>query len=1205
MKRILVSIVSFVLLSLTALAQPHFLSDWKMHREGDSHSYQVKVPCTVAGALNEAGAFGQNVLDEDRYFKIDRAQFDSPWVFTTQFDTPKGLHHILRFEGLGYSADIKLNGTPIATADTTVGVFSVREFDITALAKKRNTLEVTVYKAPAKSLNSGYADWNPRPVDESMGILRPVELISVPDVEIQDVFVIPEVNPEDLSKAAFTTVVTLVNRADHPVDGIVTGNWDDGFFRENVSIAAGASKEVKIHQDVDRPRIWWSHDLGKPELYNLNVRFSSDAIPVKGKAQQPGHERHVRFGLRSITSEIDENGHRQLILNGKKILFKAGGWTDDIFMQDTPARTRAQLKYVKDMGLNGVRFENIWGRDDTVYDICDELGLVSIVGFSCHWEWKSYCGLDEVKGYGCIVGEPWESLAARYFHDQVIRLHNHPSILAWLTGSDRIPTPSLEERYLADYAKYDYRPYICSAKGMSSLAGPSGVKMEGPYEYVAPDYWYRDKKRGGAYGFNTETGIGMNIPQKESVIRMVGKDHAWPTDKNWDMHCTASKTEMNSTEMITKVMTEQYGAPTDLDDFMKKAHAIDYEGTRAMFEAFRCKIYKTTGIVQWMQNSAWPSFYWQFYDWYLVPTAGYYGTKHACAPYQLVYDYKKKAVYAVNEVAPEKRFNTHIDFFGTDGKLLRSDDKRVTFKQRDPEKVYKEIEGPGFIALTVRDDDGNRIADNFYVLPEGENDYAWDKANWVHTPMNSFASMKFVSELPKATMTMKTRTTSEGGFEVTLRNESDVIAYQNILKAKDSKGELIPEVIWSDNFVTLAPGEVRRLRCRLPEGSPSAAIFYEGWNGEISQAPDSLDRNRSKYATYDFSKDDQYSVDEPYETVSVTQPKGKKVKNVIFMIGDGMGFEHISCGWVVNGGHLNMDNMPYTGASRTYAANKLITDSCAGGAALAAGQKTNYGYIGVDPNADPMQTALTDAQAKGMKTGLAVTCRINDATPADFCTHATTRKDEEGIAAQYVTSGVDFISGGGLHFWTDRSDGRNLVDEMKAKGYTFVDKLEDIKGAKGTKFLGLYGDYDLDPVSERGPILPESAMKAIEMLDNPKGFFLMIEGSQIDDWAHRNKIGYCVEELFDFDRTLGMVLEWAAKDGETLVIVTADHNTGGLTLLQGSLEEHLVKVNFSTKGHHGILVPVFAYGPRAEEFVGIHENAEVGALVRKIIQEKK
>ena len=1195
MKRLALSLL--VLLPWIANAQTP-LTQWKMQRQGDNRSYNVTVPTTVAGALNEAGAFGADVLDEDRYLSIDKTQFDSPWVFSTRFDAPKGLRHVLRFEGLDYSADIRLNGKLIASADTTYGVFCVWEFDVTALAKKRNNnLEVTVYKAPKQCLNSGFADWNPHPVDESMGIIRKVELISTPDVEVQDVFVIPEVNPADLSKAGFKAVTTLVNRSDKPVQGVLEGTYDGGgAFSESVSLAPGETREVTVARNVENPRIWWTHDMGKPELYTLSVGFRS--------GKEASHARTVRFGLRSVSSEVDDRGHRQLYLNGQKILFKAGGWSDDIFMQDTPARTRAQLLYVKDMGLNGVRFENIWGRDDTVYDLCDELGLVSIVGFSCHWEWEDYCGLPEVKGYGCINGQPWEDLAVRYFRDQVIRLHNHPSILAWLTGSDRIPNPGLEERYLADYKHYDYRPYICSAKSLTSLAGPSGVKMEGPYEYVAPDYWYRDEKHGGAFGFNTETGIGMNIPQKESVVRMVGKEHAWPIDKNWDYHCTASESNMNTPGKMVEVMTAQYGEATDLDDFMRKAHAIDYDGTRAMFEAFRYRIRKTTGIVQWMQNSAWPSFYWQFYDWYMVPTAGYYGTKKACAPYQVVYHHEKHAVYTVNEVAPEKRFNVQLSVFGPDGKLIRTDEKRVSFKQRDPQKIFTDLEGPGFIALTIRDDGGNRIADNFYCLPEGTNEYNWKKTNWVHTPITSYASLQFVSALPKAVLTMKTRP-AEGGYEVTLRNTSDVLAYQNILKAKDADGNLIPAVIWSDNFLTLAPGESRKVRCRLPEGSPSAAIFFEGWNGEISQAPDSLDRNRSRYATYDFSKDDHYSVSDTYDPVSVQSPKGKKVKNVIFLIGDGMGFEHISCAWVVNGGHLNMDQMPVTGASRTYAVDRLVTDSCAGGAALAAGQKTKYGYIGVDPDANPMQTALTDAQAKGMKTGLTVTCRINDATPADFYCHATSRKDEEGISAQYVNSGIDFISGGGLHFWTDRSDGRNLVEEMKAKGYTFVDKLDDIQNAQGSKFLGLYGDYDLDPVSERGPILPTSAMKAIQMLDNPKGFFLMIEGSQIDDWAHRNKIGYCMEELFDFDRTLGAVLEWAARDGETLVVVTADHNTGGLTLLQGSLEEHLVKVHFSTKGHNGILVPVFAFGPRSEEFMGVHENAEVGQIIRRIIQEKK
>ncbi|MBO4565974.1 MAG: alkaline phosphatase, partial [Bacteroidales bacterium] len=208
----------------------------------------------------------------------------------------------------------------------------------------------------------------------------------------------------------------------------------------------------------------------------------------------------------------------------------------------------------------------------------------------------------------------------------------------------------------------------------------------------------------------------------------------------------------------------------------------------------------------------------------------------------------------------------------------------------------------------------------------------------------------------------------------------------------------------------------------------------------------------------------------------------------------------------------------------------------------------------------------------------------------------------EGIAAQFVDSGVDFISGGGTHFWNQRSDGRNLIEEMQAKGYTFVDKVEDIAGASGSKFLGLYDEYDLKGVNERGPALMESTLKALKMLDNKKGFFLMIEGSQIDDWGHRKKIGMVCEELLEFDQVLGEVLKFAERDGQTLVVVTADHATGGLTLLKGSIEDQTVMVNFSTSGHNGILVPVFAYGPRAEEFVGVHENGQVGQIISKILK---
>ena len=1189
--------IASVILSVLALAScsvAYDMSTWTMQQEGSRQSYTVKVPCTVAGALNEAGAFGADVLDLDRYWSIDKSQFDTPWVFSTKFSVPKGTRNVLRFNSLGYSADIEVNGTRIASADTTAGVFIVREFDITALARQVNTLTVRVHKAPAKSLNHGYVDWNPRPVDETMGILRAVELISTPDVQVQDVYVKPEVDPSNLKKASIVVRTLLVNRSDKHVSGTLRGEYDGGSFSVPVSLSAGETKMVEVTEDIANPRIWWTREMGKPELYNLTATFEKG-----GKAS---HSKSVRFGIRSITSEITGEGHRQFYLNGRPVLIKSAGWTDDIFMQDTPESIRKQMNLVVNMGLNCVRFENIWGKDDTVYDLCDSLGLMALVGWSCQWEWENYCGYPEYKKFGCINTPETEDLAVRYFHDQLIRMRNHVSVIGWLTGSDRIPNPGLEERYMALYKELDYRPYVCSAKGMTSqYGGPSGTKMEGPYDYVGPDYWFIDKKYGGAYGFNTETGVGFNVPQFESVERMVGKENLWPLGKMWDKHCTASVSDMNTTETAVKVATGLYGAPVSAEDFVRKAQALDYDATRSMYEAFRSNVPTATGIVQWMLNSAWPSMYWQLYDWYLVPTASYYGTKKACAPIQLIYDYSRHCVWGVNDAMPDTRLSVRMKVYGPDSKLIREEEGRHTFECRKPEKIWRHIEGPCFLALEIRDSDGRLVADNFYCVPEKNNTYIWDKSNWYITPISEYSDLSFVSELPAASLQMSTKATADG-FAVRLTNSSDVVAYQNILKAKDAEGNLIPAVIWSDNFISLAPGQSRNVFCRLPKDSGPATISLSGWNGEISQAPDSLDRNRSKYATYNFTKDDEYTRTESYEPVSVQQPKGKTVKNVIVMIGDGMGFEQVSCGWVANGGKLNMDNMPYTGASRTYAANRLVTDSCAGGNAIATGVKTNYGYIGLDPDANPVSSALKQAQAKGMKTGVTVTCRINDATPADFVCHSPTRKDEEGIAAQFVDSGVDFISGGGTHFWNQRTDGRNLIEEMQAKGYTFVDKVDDIAAASGSKFLGLYDEYDLKGVNERGPALMESTLKALQMLDNKKGFFLMIEGSQIDDWGHRKKIGMVCEELLEFDQVLGEVLKFAERDGQTLVVVTADHATGGLTLLKGSIEDQTVMVNFSTSGHNGILVPVFAYGPHAEEFVGVHENAEVGQIIKKLLK---
>ena len=796
------------------------LTNWILQKEGDRTSYKATVPCTVAGALNQAGVFGENVLDEVRYKDIDKKQFDSPWIFTTTFKSQKGMRHVLRFDGLNYYADVELNGKLLASADTTFGTFSVREFDVTSILKSKNKLKVTLRRAVSGDLNHGFADWNPRPVDESMGIIRPVTLITTPDIEVQDVFVKPIVDPADLSKASIKVVTTLVNRSSKDVTGTIKATWDDGgAFEKEVTIPAGASKEVSFTQAISNPRIWWTREMGSPEMYHIDVAF------VSGK--RVSHSKGADFGIRKIEGILDGYGHRQFILNGRKVLIKAGGWTDDIFMQDTPESLKAQLDMVCDMGLNCIRFENIWGKDDYVYDLCDRMGILTFVGWSCHWEWESYCGLPETKGYGCINDPKTEKLAVRYFRDQVIRLRNHPSLICWLTGSDRIPNKRLEKEYLKLYEKLDYRPYVCSAKGLTSLAGPSGMKMEGPYEFVGPDYWYIDTQCGGAYGFNTETGPGLNLPQMESLRRMVGEDHMSPKDKNWAYHCTSSSSYMNTAEFQIKSMEGLYGKPDNLEDYIYRAHAMDYNSERAMFEAFRCNLPRTTGIVQWMLNSAWPSIYWQLYDWYGIPTAGYYGVKKACKPIQLVYNYGDASVYVVNDAVAKAEVSAVLRVYDPTSKLIREEHRTVTSLEREPLKVFGDIPGPCYVSLEFTVD--GKVEENFYCVSGKNNVYDWKHADWWGLDILKYADLSYMCTLPKASVKMEVAKV-DGGYDVKLTNEAPVIAYQNILKALDANGELIPGTFWEDNFLALRPGQSRTIHCALPEGCPEANITLSGWN---------------------------------------------------------------------------------------------------------------------------------------------------------------------------------------------------------------------------------------------------------------------------------------------------------------------------------------------------------------------------------------
>ncbi|MCS7004460.1 MAG: alkaline phosphatase [Cytophagales bacterium] len=318
--------------------------------------------------------------------------------------------------------------------------------------------------------------------------------------------------------------------------------------------------------------------------------------------------------------------------------------------------------------------------------------------------------------------------------------------------------------------------------------------------------------------------------------------------------------------------------------------------------------------------------------------------------------------------------------------------------------------------------------------------------------------------------------------------------------------------------------------------------------------------------------------------------------NVVLMIGDGMGLAQIYAAMTVNRGNLHLKRCKYIGLCKTNSEDNYITDSAAGATAYACGKKTKNGAIAVDTAGRPIPTILEIAAKEGLSTGLVTTCAITHATPAAFVAHQVSREMYEEIAADFLKVPITLFIGGGLKHFQDRKDKQDLTAKLAAKGYQIVLSEQQLDTITQGKFAALLAENHLPSISKgRNPEwLKKATRKALTILSqNPEGFFLMIEGSQIDWGGHNNDLQYVVDEMLDFDQAVGEVLDFADKTNNTLVIVTADHETGGLTLNGGSLIKGEVHGTFTSHDHTAVPVPVFAYGVGAEEFSGFYENTAV------------
>ncbi|MCK4446099.1 MAG: glycoside hydrolase family 2, partial [Candidatus Marinimicrobia bacterium] len=749
--------------------------------------YDAQVPTTVLNALIENDLY-ENPYYSDNLERIPKAHFQKAWWFRKTFTIEKGLldqFANLKFDGINYQANVWLNGQQIALSDSIIGAFRRFELDVTGyLNQGLNCLAFEVFPPKPGDFTIGFVDWNPQPPDANMGIFRPVSIHFTNVLQIENPYVISDINFGDTLLADLSVSFLLRNQKPVPVKGKIEGQIGDIAFEKQVSLNSGEVQNITLNSDefpqlrIQNPKLWWPHNFGKPNLYDIRL-----ACIVDG---QLSDQADFKFGIRKVEDYVNDNGYRGFKINGEQILIKGGGWVDDLLLANTAENLENQIKYVKHMNLNAIRLEGFWGKDETLYDLCDRYGILIMAGWSCQWEWDSYLG-KACDDFGGVKTPEDIELVTNYWRDQVVWLRNHPSIFVWMAGSDMLPRPALEKQYLKILEKFDpTRPCIMAAgDAESELTGPTRIKMRGPYAFTAPVYWYADTSNGGAFGFNSETGPGAQVPPLASIKKMIPEDKLWPINELWNYHC--GRNEFNTLEKYNTGLSMRFGQASGLEEYLKKAQLMNYELMRPMFEAFVAHKPNSTGVIQWMLNSAWPEMYWQLYDSYLMPNGAFYGAKKACQPLHLLYRYAFDDIRAINETLQTyPAVEAQIRVFNLQSEKIFEERIEFNLPPNSSQKIMDipdnlDITSVYFVDLRLLDSkSGKEIDQNFYWLSTQKDIHDFEKTEWFYTPIKQYADFSELTQMPEVTLAVNyliRQNGDEQSMEVTLRNTADTIAF--------------------------------------------------------------------------------------------------------------------------------------------------------------------------------------------------------------------------------------------------------------------------------------------------------------------------------------------------------------------------------------------------------------------------------------------
>ncbi|MES2403546.1 MAG: glycoside hydrolase family 2 TIM barrel-domain containing protein [Pseudomonadota bacterium] len=821
--------------------------------------YPVSGRATVMAGLLENGKY-KDVFHDDNLRAVEvpdagHHRFVVPWWYRTQFTlkkTPAGMHTLLRSNGMIASADLWLNGHKLADHVAVAGAYPVHELDVTRWVHDGvNTLALRVHPGdPQRDFLMGWVDWNPEPPDNNMGPWRGVDIVQTGPIELRFPAVTTDLSLPDLSRAALTVKAEVRNLDSVPHDAIVSGTVAGVSLQRKVHLEAGQTQTITFSPKtdpalaLDHPKVWWPIGMGDHPLYDLELSAS-----VNGAESDRAT---TTFGIRSATSKLTKQGYIQFFINGKPVLIRGGGWAPDMFLREPPGRMEAEFDYVRNMSLNAIRSEGKL-EDQHFYDLADRYGIMILPGWECCDKWESAAKTG---------GAPWDDadmqIAQASMASEARLLRNHPSVIGFLIGSDNAPPPAIVKMYVDTLHAEDWNTPIVSAAvdQTSTVAGPSGMKMAGPYAWIPPSYWYADKL-GGAFGFDSEVSAGADIPRLEDVQRMLSplaQEALWKYPDVRQYHATASWSPFAKLEPFDNALAKRYGPPKSLADYVQKAQLDNYDNVRAQFEAFNAHMdlaKPSTGVIYWMLNNAWPSLHWHLYDWYMNPAGAYFGAKKANEPVHIQYSYDTRAIVLVNHTLTNQHgLHASVQVRNLDGSVRYS--KQFSGLDLAGNRTLNVTTLPAlsglsrtyFVELSLVASDGQPVSRNVYWLSTQKDVLDWKHSNWYLTPLTEYADFTALQSLPAATTNVRATTRRDGDDNVTtvklsLPDSSKAVAlFQHLSIRKSTNGELALPILWSDNDVTLWPGESLTVTARYAaKGATAPVVEVSGFNVQAQHVP--------------------------------------------------------------------------------------------------------------------------------------------------------------------------------------------------------------------------------------------------------------------------------------------------------------------------------------------------------------------------------